>query len=126
MNKFHYQPPKNTPVSSEILIQDLQSVAKQLNLRKISQDTYTKHGKFSVTAFKKRFGTWNKALLEANLEIVQVGFHSEEALFENILNVWQKKGRQPVQSDMDDSSMSNISSGVYKKRFSGCVLYPFR
>lgn len=119
MNKFHYEQPKNTPVTSEVLIQDLQLIAKQLNLKRISQDTYSKHGKFSASVFKRRFGTWNNALLKANLEIVQVGVHPKEKLFENILNVWQKKGGQPRQSDMDNPNISSISSGVYKKRFRG-------
>ncbi|WP_439582432.1 homing endonuclease associated repeat-containing protein [Dyadobacter bucti] len=119
MDKFYYQPPKSTPVLSDVLIEDLRFVAKQLNVTRVSQETYQKHGKFSTSLFKRRFGSWNKALLEANLEIVRVGIHTEEALFENILKVWQKKGGQPTQSDMDDASISNITSGVYKKRFKG-------
>ena len=116
MNGFEYTPPKNAPVETEALLRDLQSVANTLNINKLSQRLYSEHGKYHTGSFKKRFGTWNKALLEAGLEIAKIDRHSNETLFENILNVWQKNGKQPRQGDID-SHISEISSGVHKKRF---------
>ncbi|MCX6234457.1 MAG: HNH endonuclease [Bacteroidetes bacterium] len=116
MNKFQYSPPKNAPVTSEDLLKDLQSVAGKLNTKKISQSLYLKNGKYGSTTIKRRFGTWNKALFKANLKLAKINYHSNKKLFENLLNVWQRKGAQPRQSDID-SSMSEIKSGVYKKRF---------
>jgi len=117
MNKFQYSPPKNAPKSSEELIEDLQLVAKKLNTRKITQKLYTEHGKFNCTTFINRFGTWNKSLLNAGLMLSNIVNYSDEKLFENILNVWQKKGAQPTRRDMN-TPMSEISSGAYNRRFS--------
>jgi len=114
--EFQYSPPPNAPVSSEELIQDLQTVAKNLNTEKLSQSAYSKYGKFGASTIKKRFGTWNNALTRADLKFAKINFHTNERLFENILNIWQKKGSQPRQSDID-SNTSEIKSGVYKKRF---------
>ncbi|NQV89713.1 MAG: HNH endonuclease [Parcubacteria group bacterium] len=117
MNKFQYSPPKNAPKSSEELIEDLQLVAKKLNTRKITQKLYTEHGKFNCSTFINRFGTWNKSLLKAGLQLSNIVSYSDEKLFENILNVWQKKGAQPTRRDMN-TTMSEISSGAYNRRFS--------
>jgi len=117
MRKYIYEPPKNAHVSTNDLIQDLQFVAKKLNQTKISQETYSQHGKYSSSVFKRRFGTWNNALIGAKLEIAKIDFHPTDKLFENLLNVWQNKGSQPRQNDIDNPIISNIKSGVYKRRF---------
>lgn len=116
MDKFEYIPPKNLPVSTQNLIEDLKSVSKKLNTDSLSQEQYHKAGKYSTTIYKNRFGTWNNALQKAGLKITKIAFRPTEELFENILNIWQKLGRQPRQGDID-SNLSKISSGIYKKRF---------
>ena len=116
MNKYKYLPPKNAPVSSEELLKDLQFIAKKLNTKILSQSLYSKYGRYNPTTFSRRFGTWNKALVEANLSLSNTLNYSDDELFENILNVWQKKGTQPTQRDMK-SSMSKISPSPYYRRF---------
>jgi predicted restriction endonuclease len=114
--KFQYSPPKNQPVSTDELIADLKSVAKKLNTENLSQNAYLKHGKYATTTIKRRFGTWNQALLKVSLKIAKIHHHSDEDLFENILKIWQAKGAQPRQGDID-SDISKIKSSIYKKRF---------
>jgi hypothetical protein len=116
MNKFQYSSPKNTPKSSEELIEDLQLVAKNLNTEKLSQKLYTEHGKYDCSTFIRHFGTWNKALLKAGLKLSNIINYSDEELFENILNIWQKKGAQPTRRDLNTVD-SEISSGSYRRRF---------
>jgi len=116
MNKFQYSPPKNIPVSSEDLLQDLRSVAKKLKTEKLTQNLYSGQGKYSPTTISRRFGTWNDALFKANLNAPKILNYSDEKLFENILNVWQKKGAQPTQRDMK-TSISEISPSPYYRRF---------
>lgn len=116
MNKFQYSPPKNTPVSSEDLLRDLGLVAKKLSTEKLSQSLYSGHGKYNPTTISRRFGTWNNALFKANLSASNILNYSDEKLFENILNVWQKKGAQPTQRDMK-TSVSEISPSPYYRRF---------
>ena len=116
MNKFQYSPPKNIPVSSDDLIKDLRSVAEKLNTKKLTQSLYSKHGKYNPTTVSRRFGTWNHALLEAKINPSNTLNYSDEQLFENILNVWQKKGAQPAQRDMK-TNISEISPSPYYRRF---------
>ena len=117
MNKFEFTLPKNAGKTSEELILDLKSVAKQLNLEKLSQPIYTKYGKYDCSTISRRFGTWNNALLIAGLKLSNISKYPDEELFENILNIWQHKGMQPTRRDMN-ISISKISSGPYTRRFS--------
>lgn len=117
MDKFQYSEPKNAPKTSEELIRDLQVVAEKLNVHKMTLKLYTEHGKYDCSTIIRRFGTWNVALKEAGLSVSNVVGYDDDELFENILNVWQKKGSQPVRRDMN-TEMSKISSYPYSRRFS--------
>lgn len=116
MNKFQFSPPKNAPVSSEALIKDLEAVAKKMNTEIISQSLYLKHGKYDPSTITRRFGTWNKAVLKIGLKPGNINNYSDEELFENILNIWQQKGKQPTRRDLS-SEPSKISQGPYNRRF---------
>jgi len=116
MQKFQYSPPKNLPVSSEDLINDIKMVARKLKTDSLSQARYAKCGKYGPSTIKRRFKTWNTALKQADLKAAKIDYYTDVELFENILNIWQIKGTQPRQGDID-SKPSSIKSSVYKKRF---------
>lgn len=116
MGKFEYTPPKNAPVSSEELINDLKKVALDNNTDVLPQRLYKKYGKYDVTNISRRFGTWNRALLKAGLKSGNIINYLDEELFENILNIWQHKGRQPVRRDLN-LEPSRISQCPYNRRF---------
>ena len=116
MDKFQYSPPKNQPVSTDDLIADLKLVAEKLNTEKLSQSLYVAHGKYNVSTIIRRFSTWNKAIQKLGLKPGNIANYSDEELFENILNVWQHKGKQPVRRDLDFEP-SKISQGPYNRRF---------
>lgn len=116
MDKFEYTPPKNAPVSSEELINDLKKVALDNNTDVLPQRLYKKYGKYDVTNISRRFGTWNKALLKAGLRPGNIINYSDEELFENILNIWQHKGKQPIRRDLN-LEPSKISQYPYNRRF---------
>jgi len=103
MNQFQYSPPKNQPVSTDDLIKDLQLVAKKLNTEKLSQSLYAKHGKYNPSTIIRRFGTWNNAVQKIGLKPGNILNYSDEDLFENILNIWQYKGKQPTRRDLDST-----------------------
>jgi len=42
-----------------------------------------------------RFGSWNKAMQKAILEVSNVSSTTNEELFQNILELWTILGRQP-------------------------------
>ncbi|NCS99753.1 HNH endonuclease [Candidatus Parcubacteria bacterium] len=117
MNQFEYSLPKNRPVSSDDLLNDLRSVSESINSQKITQKEYVKLGKFDVSTFVNRFGSWNEAVNKCGFKSGNIVNYSDENLFENILNIWQQKGKQPVRRDLN-TSPSKISQSPYNRRFS--------
>jgi predicted restriction endonuclease len=115
--EFQYSPPRNQPISTDELVADLRFVAEKLKTEKITQSLYATHGKYDVSTITKRFGTWNKAIQKLGFKSGNVCNYSDEELFENILNIWQNKGKQPVRRDLD-SEPSKISQSPYNRRFS--------
>lgn len=116
MNNFEYMQPKNAPVSAEELINDLKRVASENNIDVLPQRLYAEKGKYDVTNISRRFGTWKKALLKAGLKPGNIINYSDDELFENILNIWQYKGKQPIRRDLNFEP-SKISQYPYNRRF---------
>lgn len=117
MNKFQYLPPKNAPKTSEELIENLKMVAKKLNTEKLSQSLYAKNGgKYNPSTFYNHFGAWNNALIKAGIKPANIVNYSDGELFENILNIWQYKGKQPTRRDLN-SVPSIITQSPYNRRF---------
>jgi len=114
--KFELARAKNAPVTDEKLIADLKRVAEISQTNKVTQQIYSKHGKYDVTNLGRRFGTWNKALEAAGLSISNQQY-ADEQLFENILVLWQHYGRQPRRSELA-TPPSAISQSAYNRRFS--------
>lgn len=117
MNQFEFSLPKNRPVSSDDLLNDLRSVAEDINSQKITQKEYVKLGKYDVSTFVNRFGSWNEAVKQCGFTSGNIVNYSDEELYENILNIWQQKGKQPVRRDLS-ASPSKISQSPYNRRFS--------
>ncbi len=117
MNDFQYTPPKNNPVSTDDLLNDVRLVSGRTGQQKLSMKAYVESGgKYDPSTILRRFGTWNKALTKAGLQGGNIINYSDEELFENILNIWQHKGKQPTRRDLD-SKPSEISQSPYNRRF---------
>ena len=113
--KYEFKEYNYTPTDEEI-IEDLKRVAAQNSFVRLTIYEYEKSGKYNSSTVLRRFGTWNEALIKAGISITQQ-FWTEEQLFENIECVWRKLGKQPTRRDMDDNSISFISSGAYLRRY---------
>lgn len=116
MKKFEYQPPPNVPISTDDLLSNLKMVAKKVNTNKITQKIYTEYGSYNASTFINRFGSWNQALKKAGLSLSNIVNYSDEYLFENILNLWEKIGKQPTRKDLS-SKYSKVSQSPYSRRF---------
>lgn len=103
-------------ISEEDLINDLKFVAAKLGKKEITRDSYLAHGKYSINPFLNKFGSWFNALDKANLNKTRNLFISNEDLFENMEDVWEKLGRQPHYNDMQ-KGISKYSNGTYENRF---------
>ena len=102
--------------SSKELLDDLKKVAAELGKDSITQNEYTDKGKFGITTITARFGSWNKALQRAGLELTLNLNISEKELFENIEAVWISLGRQPKRNEML-RPISKYSERPYYNKF---------
>ena len=116
MNQFEYENPKNAPKTNDELISDILRVSKLLNVKKLTQNLYSQNGLYDVTTIARHFGSWKNALEKAGLTPGNINNYSDKDLFENILNIWQSKGKQPVRRDLEFAP-SKISQSPYNRRF---------
>lgn len=113
---------KRNDISDEELLQDIKDVSQAHRICKVSKAIYGQFGKFDYSTIERRFGSWNRAIELAGLEVTVAQKYTEQELFENILNIWMVKGKQPTRRDMDDKELSIISSGAYQRRFNSWVI----
>jgi hypothetical protein len=104
-------------ISEQDLLSDLKIVAEKIGAETVTAIAYDEHGEFGKTTILRKFGTWNKALSAAGLDLNNRLNISNEELFENLANVWQILGRQPFGRDISKSEISKFSLGTYEKRF---------
>ena len=69
---------KNIKVCDNDIIDDLMSVAKQLNKSALTVSDYENYGKYNSTTVTRHFGTWNHALELAGLQISNKQYSLEE------------------------------------------------
>jgi 5-methylcytosine-specific restriction endonuclease McrA len=105
-------------VADAELLADLRRVAQLLNATTVSIPQYKQHGTYSDTTISRRFESWNNAVLNAGLSIINQVDISDERLFENLLVLWQHYGRQPRRSELAFEP-SCFSQSPYNRRFRG-------
>lgn len=114
--KFQFERVSGTPVSSDEILSDIRRVAEQAGTKIVSQKLYTELGKYDPSTPTRRFGTWNKAVIAAGLDVANEINISDERLFENIMLLWEHFGRQPRRAELARAP-SSISQQPYKRRF---------
>lgn len=109
---------RNFQATAEDCIVDLRKVAEFLHTDCISTSDYKIHGQYSVSLIAKRTGSWKKAVAAAGLRL-SAQYHEtilEEALFENLEQLWERLGRQPKTGDFV-RPLSHYSVDTYKRRY---------
>jgi Homing endonuclease associated repeat/HNH endonuclease len=106
---------RNTP--DEDLLSDLKRVASDIDSTTVSMSQYNRLGRFHASSLQRRFGSWIHSLERAGLATRNM-HTTEKQLFENLVEVWARLGRQPRLSDMT-SQQSAISGDTYKRRYGG-------
>src|SRR2546430_3806240 len=91
---YHYN------VTKAELINDLKLVSSTLGKSTITYREYEKYGKYGSTTLKRRFGSFNDALLAAGLAITNERNPAVTSLFENLQAVWIAMGKQPSERDL--------------------------
>ena len=113
---FYVSRVSGQPVSDGDLLADLKRVAGLLGGIRVSRPQYIQHGHYGATTIHSRFGSWNKAIVAAGLSISHEIDIPDERLFENLLILWQHRGRQPRRTELS-SPPSTVSQGPYNRRF---------
>jgi len=110
--------PFNRGISDTELLDDLRRVAKLLGKTTVRYNEYPLYGRCASRIFETRFGSWNKALKAAGLDMGRRVNIPEEELFENMERVWTSLGQQPRREEMK-KPLSAFSKGTYERRFGG-------
>jgi hypothetical protein len=87
-------------ITDRHLLDEVRAVAAQLGVVSLPQRLYRLHGRYSTTAIKNRFGSWNAAVTAAGLTSSGQRDIAESELFDNLQEVWVALGRQPRKRDM--------------------------
>jgi hypothetical protein len=116
-SRFQLSRVNGAPVTTADLLADIQRVSESKETKFVTLASYSESGRYDSSTIRRRFGTWNKALIAAGLEISNEINYSDERLFENIMILWEHYGRQPRMSELANLP-SIISGGAYKRRFS--------
>jgi hypothetical protein len=98
------------------LLDDLKRVSGILRSKVVSIRQYDKAGLYNSSTFITRFGSWNRAVLLAGLELRSPRSCTKKQLLENMLEVWLKIGRQPKLFEMNYGA-SGFTRSVYLKIF---------
>lgn len=114
--EFKYRPYREK-VADKDLLADLVHVYSLANCDVLTQKIYNEYGQYSSEKIVYCFGSWNDALKQAGLPQSTNRQYSNAELFENIEYAWLRKGQQPVREDMNNKTLSHISSGAYLRRF---------
>jgi len=108
----------NRNVPDDDLLEDLKHVATNLNTDSLSSREYNDNGgKYTSGTIGARFGSWNKALIKAGLQLVQQRDVPAIDLLKNLEEVWLKIGKQPAFRDITES-VSKYSRHQYIAKFS--------
>lgn len=115
--KFAFEDTKPV-IADRDLLDDLRAVAGRLGVASLPQRLYRLHGRYSTTAIKNRFGSWNVAIAAAGLTSAGQRDIGEAELFNNLRNVWVALGRQPRKRDMA-KPVSRYTHHPYVERYGG-------
>lgn len=110
--------PYNKYITDQELLDDLRRVAKLLQKTTVLYGEYPEHDRCASRVFETRFGSWNRALQAAELEVTRRQDIPDIELFENLERVWRTLGRQPRREELR-KPLSAFSGGTYARRFRG-------
>jgi hypothetical protein len=109
-------------MKNDDIISELQRVADKLQSPYLTMRLFRQHSKFSVSTIKNRFGTWNKALMAAGIQVLPSGTppaakvsFSDDELLQEIVRLTSELGKTPTSREMN--SIGRFSERPYSKRW---------
>jgi hypothetical protein len=116
VSKFELQRVKGQAVETQEIVTDLLRVLNLSNKKILTQVEYESLGRYSATTVKRRFGSWNAAMIQIGAQPSVERDLSDDRLYENIVKLWEYYGRQPRKSELANPP-STISEAPYFRRF---------
>jgi hypothetical protein len=106
-------------MSDEEILAQIRDVAARLDKASLSGADIVANSEISQSQLFRRFGSVSEALRQAGIEQVSLGRrHTEDEVFENLLEVWTHYGRPPTVSEMDKPP-STVGKNTYIHRYGG-------
>lgn len=100
--------------SNEVVLEELRRLQESCQGKLTT--TYTReNGEFSVGMYQSRFGSWNNALREANIQPNRRTDVSESELINHLEELADEFGRAPTNTEMD--GLGEFSASTYIRRF---------
>ncbi|WP_430506203.1 homing endonuclease associated repeat-containing protein [Haloparvum sp. PAK95] len=109
-----FEPNVEMNLSEEALISALQGFAKKLG-RPPTADEMDRSGPYTSDSYKRAFGTWNRALRQAGLEVHSVWNVSEEDLISELNRLAEELDHVPRKDEM--RNQGKWSAAVYQEQF---------
>ncbi|MDB2275494.1 hypothetical protein PM022_13280 [Halorubrum ezzemoulense] len=109
-----FEPNVEMNLSEERLITALQGFAEKLG-RPPTTDEMDRSGPYTSDSYKRAFGTWNRALRQARLEVHSVWDVSEEDLISELNSLAEELSHVPRKDEM--RNQGKWSAAVYQERF---------
>jgi Homing endonuclease associated repeat/HNH endonuclease len=91
--------PFHFAIPDQVLIEDLQDVARRLRAASVFAQQYDKHGRFTAATLRQRFGSWNAALEAAGLLASAPRLVEDQAMLDDIAAVAKKLGVNLLPND---------------------------
>jgi 5-methylcytosine-specific restriction endonuclease McrA len=106
-------------MSDEDILARIRDVSAQLGKASLAGADIEANSEVTQNLMYRRFGSVSAALRQAGVEQVSHGRrHTEDEIFENLLNVWTHYGRAPTVSEMDRPP-STVGKNTYIHRHGG-------
>lgn len=113
--KFELKP-YNRGVSDDQVLNDVKAVASKLSKPTLSENDYRQHGRYNYSTVTRRFGSWNKAMAMADLEITHYHKIEDAELLEDLKSVASKVGKKTL-TQSEYKTYGNYSVDSFKDHF---------
>ena len=100
--------------TDDVLLADLQRVARQVEGR-LTEREYTDHGKFGVSTYRRRFGSWNAAKRAADLDTIRGSEVPTDHLLEDLDRVEKQVDGRLTEREYAERGKYGVTT--YRRRF---------
>lgn len=109
-------PPDNRNCPDRELLEDLRAVASRIGTKPVTWRCYEDYGRFDCETLRRRFGSWNKALTAAGLEVSKRHAIPTDDLLGELASTWMRLGEPPSRTAFQLAT-TGVSTSTIENRF---------